>query len=284
MGNITKNPVMLVPHGLVVTRQWLQGQEIERHRIDNWVKSAQIISLKNGVYKRPDGKLTWQGVVCSLQRMGHRLYPGGVTALQLHGMGHYLPLSAQKIIHLYGVDKLPKWSNRLLPDVMFVYHNECRLFGKKYLPNQVVDEKSTNIKQSVEENFTNILNWGVDDWKFKVSCSERALFEVLMDVPDKISFEYADQLMQGMATLSPRRLNKLLKCYENIKVRRLFLWFAERHNHPWFSKLDLEHFNMVNNTLGAGKRVLQHGGKLDMKYFITVPLEMFKLRVIDGQK
>ncbi|WP_192180332.1 type IV toxin-antitoxin system AbiEi family antitoxin domain-containing protein [Mesorhizobium amorphae] len=84
-----------------------------------------------------------------------------------------------------------------------------------------------------------------------MSSPERAYLEVLMDVPGAISFEHADQLLQGMTTLSPKRMEQLLRKCTNVKLRRLFYWMAERH------------------------RVLVRGGRLDPKYRITVPEEMW---------
>ena len=49
-------------------------------------------------------------------------------------------------------------------------------------------------------------------------------------------------------------------------MKRLFLWFAERHGHPWLERLDRGGID-----LGKGKRMLVRGGKLDLKYQITVP-------------
>lgn len=51
----------------------------------------------------------------------------------------------------------------------------------------------------------------------------------------------------------------------SVKVKRLFLWFAERHQHAWLNKLDR---NRVD--LGKGNRMLVRGGKLDPKFKITV--------------
>jgi hypothetical protein len=51
-----------------------------------------------------------------------------------------------------------------------------------------------------------------------------------------------------------------------VKVKRLFLWFAERHSHAWLPKLDRKDID-----LGSGKRMLVRGGKLDPKFNITVP-------------
>jgi hypothetical protein len=49
-----------------------------------------------------------------------------------------------------------------------------------------------------------------------------------------------------------------------VKVKRLFLWFAEKHDHAWLKQLD-------RIDLGDGKRMLVRGGKLDPKFNITVP-------------
>ena len=103
---------------------------------------------------------------------------------------------------------------------------------------------------------------------------ERAYLEILKDVPDTVSFEHADQLMQGLTTLSPRRLEKLLKKTQNVKVRRLFYWFAERHQYAWLKKLP-DPYVLDDLGMGAGNRVLVKGGKLDTKYKITVPEEMW---------
>ena len=101
-----------------------------------------------------------------------------------------------------------------------------------------------------------------------MSAPERAILELLDEVPERETFHQADMLMEGLRNLSPRRLQKLLSDCRSIKVKRLFLWYAERHNHAWLKKLDRSGIN-----LGRGKRMLVRGGKLDPKYSITVPGE-----------
>ena len=92
--------------------------------------------------------------------------------------------------------------------------------------------------------------------------------EVLEDVPEGVSFEHADQLMQGLATLSPRRLDALLREVRSVKAKRLFFWLADRQKYPWLGKLKASDYD-----LGSGKRVLIKGGRLDRTYQITVPSE-----------
>ena len=50
------------------------------------------------------------------------------------------------------------------------------------------------------------------------------------------------------------------------KVKRFFLWSAEKAQHPWVERLDPSAID-----LGAGKRQFYSGGVYDPGYRITVP-------------
>ena len=102
-----------------------------------------------------------------------------------------------------------------------------------------------------------------------MSTPERAILELLDEVPERETFHQADKLMEGLRTLSPRRLQKLLEDCRSIKVKRLFLWFAERHRFRWKRQIQEDRID-----LGKGKRMLVRGGKLDAKYLITVPEDL----------
>lgn len=81
-----------------------------------------------------------------------------------------------------------------------------------------------------------------------------------------MSFEHADNLMQGLTSLSPRRLDALLKACRHVQVKRLFFFFADRHPYAWRKEL-----NPADYDLGSGKRSVVPGGKLDATWLITVP-------------
>jgi len=59
---------------------------------------------------------------------------------------------------------------------------------------------------------------------------------------------------------------RLLVMCRSIKVRRLFMFMAEKHGHPWVSDLDVSRLD-----LGKGKRMIVPKGRFDRKYQITVP-------------
>lgn len=244
----------LVPHGLVAEKAWLLDRGVSRHKLDNQVKRGRLVPAVRGVLSRPDARLTWQGVVCSLQRMGYRLWPGGLTALRLHGLAHYAALGDAKRVDLYGPDPLPMWTRRVLSGVRFT--------------------RRRGLVLATEDRWTVELPLGPEERPMSIATPERAWFEVLLDVPNRVSFEHADQLMQGLGNLSPSRLNGLLEECTSVKVRRLFLWFAERHGHGWRRRLDTERFTMDSGRLGSGKRQLAADGTLEPHYLITVPRSM----------
>ena len=245
----------IMPEGLITTHKWLMENNLSRHAIDNLVKSNQLESISKGVYVRNVSKITWQSVVFSLQSvLKLDLVVGGLTALEMQGLSHYLSLSDNKIVHLFGNDILPKWVINLDLNVKFVRHTNNSLFAKNSEENRRF------------QPFTSERDWDNDNRKLILSTPERAYLEVLIDVPQKITFEHADQLIQGLTTLSPRNLQKILECCQNVKVKRLFFWFADRQNYVWLDKINRERI-----TLGSGNRMIIKGGKLDTKYKITVP-------------
>jgi len=250
----------LLPEGAVTTRPWLMDNGFDKHAIDNLVKSQQLTSLAPGVYTRPEATPTWQGMVHFLQTdLGLNLTIGGLTALDLLGLSHYLSLASQKKIHLYGTDGPPSWLTRIITEADFQWHSEWDLLGRH--KTAVAGHQHDPLQP-----FTRLQPWKEGKSDLIISTPERALLEILADVPKEISFEHADQLMQGMTSLSPRSLQALLEQCENIKVRRLFFWLADRHQHAWREKLHPEKIDM-----GSGKRMLLKGGKLDKKYNITIP-------------
>ncbi len=250
----------LLPEGVITVPAWLIRNGFARHAIDNLLRSGSLTALHHGVYMRGFAPPQWQAIVYSLQRiLNTDLVVGGLTALELQGFAHYLPLSGKKSIHLYG-KKMPAWVNCLLPNVTFTWHPEQDLTGRKNTrklrPIPPLELRSFATEKEWREGFAGLI----------LSTPERAYLEVLTDVPEKISFEHADQLMQGMTSLSPRSLQSLLELSGNVKVKRLFFWFAERHNYAWLQKLDKPHIDF-----GKGNRMLVKGGKLDKKYQISVP-------------
>jgi hypothetical protein len=179
---------------------------------------------------------------------------GGHTALEQQGYAHYLSTTIREV-HLYEPKRPPTWLASLPLDVTFHWHNSLRLFPG----NADAPPESSPVMVSA----------GGLTLPIRYSTKERAVLELLDELPEHESFHQVDALMEGMSDLSPRRLQTLLEACASVKVKRLFLFFADRHRHAWRSRLDMSRVD-----LGSGKRVLVKGGKLDPHYNITVPSDL----------
>ena len=240
-----------LPDGLVVDRAWLADRGFKRPLVDYYLRSGALVSVARAAYRRPGPPLKWEHAVYSLQELGYSAHVGGRSALELQGFAHYLSMQGVQKIHLYGVDKLPGWVSKLDAPYRFTLH-KAQLFDA-----------------SVAEAVTS-KPFGHWDWPLRYATPELALLELASEVKQNSDFDVLDKLFESATSLRPQLLMKLLKACHHVKAKRLFLWFAERHNFAWFKRLELEAVN-----LGNGKRAIVKAGKLDKRYQITVPREMF---------
>jgi len=242
-----------LPEGLLADAAWLSRKGYSTSLRSQYVSAGWLGQPARGVYSRSHGDPNWQQAIVSLQT--HLLSDavpvvGGRTALELQGYAHYLP-QAEREVYLYGNKKPPSWLMKLPLDVAFVFRKDGTLFR-----NDPVTTGTTSIP------------W--KDWPLTLSTPERAVLQILDELPAHESFHQVDKLFEGLANLSPHRLQKLLADCRSVKVKRLFFFFADRHKHGW-----LKHLDKKKVDLGSGKRVLVKDGKLDPVYHITLPEEFF---------
>jgi hypothetical protein len=264
----------LLEEGLLAPTWWLEEQGYSRALLSKYVESGWLVSPARGVYRRPGPPLKWQHAVASLQLlMGSFLHVGGRSALVHRGLGHYVQLSGQETIQLYGPETLPPWVNKLDLPERFVVRNDAMFAGLRAHRNAQGAPVDFHGKALLSGDLGEIglqqTAWGAWDWWLWYSSDERAMFEVLQDVPARESIHEADVLMQGLGHLRPGRVSALLQTCASVKVKRLFLALAERHRHAWVPHLDLSGVD-----LGKGKRMLVPGGKLHPKYLITLPTDL----------
>ena len=256
----------LLPEGLLVDAAWLSQHGYSTGLRSQYVTAGWLQQPARRVYQRPRGPLVWQQVVVSLQTLlARNLIVGGRTALELHGFAHYLQQQTTSVT-LYGPDKPPTWLQDLEMDARFVYRNDARLFRKQRVstrPHQLDAEAGPHPGRP---DSIVAQPWGPWGWPLMLSGPERAILELLDELPDKETFHQADMLMEGLSTLSPAHLQTLLGDCRSVKVKRLFFFFADRHRHAWLKRLDRSAID-----LGSGKRMLVKGGRFDAQHLITVP-------------
>ncbi len=77
------------------------------------------------------------------------------------------------------------------------------------------------------------------------------------------------ELMEGLNNMRPALTQQLLETCRSVKVKRLFLFMAEKAGHDWLSYLNLEKID-----LGSGKRSIVKDGVYVPRYQITIPKEL----------
>lgn len=262
-----KSTLEAVPPGFMVDSGWLDRHEISRFLARKYVDRGWLERVTRGVFSRPTagtGKnetLDWKTCLLSIQHlMNYQVHIGGMTALALQGYSHYLPLGGNAPVWVYG-DDIPNWLARLpLNAPLETRHTPLFL--------------DPTIGLAKNESDTTVLPW---DWQLKMSSPERAVLEVMDELPEHESFHNLDMVFESLTTLRPRTLSALLHSCRKIKVTRLFFVFADRHNHPWRKRLDPQDFN-----LGSGDRALVKGGRIHQRYRIMVPEEFTRMETSDG--
>jgi hypothetical protein len=232
----------------VAVLPWLEKNGVYQQLVHEYEKTSWLRTVGRGAYAREGDKLEWTGGLYAIQQqMGLALHAGGKTALQMQGYAHFLPMKQSTAVFLFGAPgtKLPAWFRKYRwgAKVRFISTN---LFAGQ--PDQGLSKKD------------------MGSYVIKVSAPERAIMEVLHGVPLVDSYEEARLLMEGLTTLRPGLVQKLLENCVSVKVKRLFMHLAENCKHAWVRKLDLSKIDF-----GKGKRMLVKGGRFDPKYKITVP-------------
>jgi hypothetical protein len=236
------------PLGVVLLSSWLarQGYSIDLQK--HYRKTKWLQSIGKGAQIRADDKVGYEGAIYSLQKQSElTIHPGGRTALSLLGKAHYLELNSRKVV-LFGAtgEKLPTWFKKHDWGVKPDYHETSFL--------------------SPGLGFTEV---EIKSFSIKVSGAARALMECLYLAPLKQELTECFELMEGLNNLPPKQVQALLENCQSVKVKRLFLYMAEKADHSWFKQLD-----PTRVDLGKGKRSIVKNGVLIAKYGITVPKEL----------
>lgn len=134
------------------------------------------------------------------------IHVGAKTALELQGKAHNISFGAGKTF-LFTPTKasLPKWFK--------------------------AQEWQTNIdlsKTQFLESDTGLKKLDMGNFKLQISSTERAILEALYLVPKKQDFQECYYLMEGLMDMRPKVLQSLLEECKSVKVKRLFLFMAEK--------------------------------------------------------
>ena len=236
------------PLGTVLVSAWLVEQGYSLDLQKRYKKSHWFESIGTGALVRHGDQVDYLGAVYALQtQLGTSLHPAAKTALALQGKAHYLELSTKRV-QLFGSqeDHLPLWF-------------------KKYDWGLVIDYQKTSFLPPD----LGLVDIERKTFSVKVSSPARAIMECLYFVPKSQPLLEVLELMEGLNNLRPVLVQSLLEACASVKVKRLFLYLADKAGHDWLNYLKLE-----NVDLGSGKRSIVKDGVYVSKYQITVPKEL----------
>lgn len=236
-----------LPQGVMST-SWLERQGLSRTEQGYYVKSGWLIRMTTGIYRLSNDAPTLYGALASYEKqMGGAYRIGASAALELHGYSHYVALGKLSSYVFTPKDhRLPKWMTSLQWDRVL------KEFSTK------VFDGSIGVTQVEHEGLT-----------LQVSSPELAIMECMLLAPSYYDLMDVYYLMEMLTTLRPGVVTKLLEQCSSFKVKRLFLYMAEKSKHVWFKRLDLS-----NVSLGSGPRSLVKNGVRESKYSLVIPKEL----------
>lgn len=236
------------PAQTVATSAWLNEQKVSAQLAQRYVRSQWIEPLGTGAFKRPNEKVEWVGAVRSLQTQLHLpVHVGALTALSAHGFSHYLRIGQEPVYLFSPPDtRLPSW---------FVGYGW--------------EAPVNHVKSNLLPDNVGLTRHAYGSLDVTISAPERAILECLHLSPKHFDLVECYEVMQGLMNLRPKLMQELLEACKSIKVKRLFLYMADKASLPV-----MKHLNLETIDLGKGDRSLAKDGMYISKYALNLPKEL----------
>ena len=241
------------PNGTVVVQPWLNAHEISRHLAAKYIQGRWLQKIGKGAYIKEGDTVDWTGGVYALQQqLQFKVHVAGLTALELLGYGHFIPMGKEntKWLSKHKTDKrpIPVW------------------FREYFKADNITCVEQGLFKGDWDKD---IVDHILGNYKIRVANPERAILEFLHLDTEGSSVAHSFLLMENLSTLRPKVIQELLESCQSVKVKRLFVVLGEKLNHPWFKRLNLERIDF-----GKGKRVVGEGGHYNAKYQLSLPVDL----------
>ena len=213
------------------------------------MKSGWLNRISKGVYVLQGKVPTLLDAIAAYNKqLGKHCIVGAYTALELRSYSHYISLG-KPTAYLFTdrFNKIPAWITTKDWDMTV-----------KYMTTSFLGDDLKGVEEMTVGNETLL-----------VSSPERAFMECL-NLPEATS-SLLDlyYIMESLTTLRPKLLQQLLQACTSQKVKRLFLYMAEKAGHPWFKALRLDSIE-----IGTSRLMAVPTGKYIAKYNMTIPKEL----------
>ena len=248
MATKIKQILSSTPHNSLYFSSWLADNGIDRKEQSLYVRSGWLERVAQGVYKLEGSSPTLYAAVASYNaQLKKSCHVGATSALDLRGYSHFVAIGKpQAYLFTSREQRLPSWMTDLEWDM-------------------TVKSFTTSIF-ACEQGLETLDYQG---HQLLISGPEMAFMECLHLAPSQFALLDLYYVMEMLTTLRPKLVQKLLECCSSVKVKRLFLYMAEKAGHQWFKALDLSKID-----LGTGKHLFAENGRYISKYQITIPAEL----------
>lgn len=247
MGTKINNLRQQIPSNGIMLTSWLEKSGFNRNEVYDYMESGWLQRISTGVYQFTGDTPTLYGILASYQKqIGLKYHIGAASALELKGFSHYIAMGKPTAVVFSPVrPPLPKWLN------------------------------DADLDMNLAEMATKVLGTiGIEQMDYQeqtltVSSPERAIMECVLLSPSRYDLMDVYYLMEMLTSLRSALIQQLLENCTSVKVKRMFLYMAEKAHHRWFAKLDLSKI-----SLGSGTRSFAKGGVKVNTYDIVIPKEL----------
>ena len=227
---------------------WLKENGYSDQLLKSYRDSGWLMALSRGVMYRTGDTLRSFAVLESYNsQLGKNYHIAAHSALELAGFNHYVPMG--KPVLMIGHPKqepVPSWMRSVNLD-----------YSLKFFSTETFSKLRLTL-------------FNTDYPHLSSSVPEQAFLECLLLAPEHYSYMDLYYIMEQLTTLRPEVVQELLENTSNLKVKRMFLYMAEKAGHYWFDSLNADKI-----ALGSAKHKLVDNGVYVSKYKITVPKELY---------
>jgi hypothetical protein len=236
------------PSGALFFSSWMYENGISYELQRRYRETRWLTSIATGVMIRTGDKPTIYGALsCFNNRQNKHFHIGAMTAVDLQGHAHYIPMGKPTVVVFAPKNEIfPKWLINRDWNVIL------RTFTTQNFPD------NSGMTETEQDGFS-----------VQISSLERAFMECLHLAPEYYNLTDLFYVMETLNGFRPNLIQQLLEECKSVKVKRLFLYMAEKAGHAWFKYLNL---NQIK--LGSGKRAIVKNGVYNSKYQITLPRDL----------
>lgn len=245
MSKINQLLTEAIPGGLLFAA-WLRKKGYSAQLLKRYRDSGWLVGLSRGVMYRKNDNLSALAAVYSYNNQTcNKARIAAHSALELLGFNHYVPMGKPRLMVAFESGSVDDWVRSDRYDMTIVpFHTG--IFKKP--ATQYLDRNSLSII---------------------ISSPEQAFLECLHLVPDYYNYMDLYYIMEQLTSLDPEKVQTALENTSSQRIKRIFLYMAEKAGHYWFDMLDLNKFGLTTSKLK-----LVDNGVYISKYRITVPKEL----------